>query len=272
MKIIQISDLHITPADKSLFGADPAAQLMQCIAHINRHHGDAQCCVITGDLTHAGHPLAYERLAQCVAALQMPVRLLMGNHDERQAFKQVFGQQPTELPSFVQYAEQWGEYEALYVDSLQDGYTDGYLCEQRLAWLEHKLAQATCPILLFSHHPLPLLQYPAMDWLRLSNADSILPLLQRCPQPVHLFSGHVHRCSAGTWHGIPFATVNGTNHQHELDLHTQGAATSTFEPASYAVIVPHEAGVTVHFQPFGYDDSVRFPYTGNLDALKRLPL
>lgn len=268
MKIIHLSDLHITPAGKSLFDADPAAHLMQCIAHINKHHADAQLCVLTGDLTHAGHPLAYQRLAQCLQTLKMPVRFLMGNHDDRQAFGQVFTAQTTELDGFVQYAEILGDYEALYVDSLQDGYTDGYLCERRLQWLEQKLAQATCPILLFSHHPLPMLQYPAMDWLRLSNAEQVLPLLKRCAQPVHLFSGHVHRCSAGVWNGIPFFTVNGTNHQHELDLHTHGAATSTFEPASYAVILPHAEGVTVHFQPFGYDDSVRFPYTGNVDALK----
>lgn len=269
MKIIQFSDLHITPPGALLFGSDPLERLRRCVRHINHHHADADLCVLTGDLTHAGHPLAYERLHEGLQELIPPVRLLMGNHDSRPAFKTVFAQAATDLPGFVQHAESLGSWRLIYLDTLQDGYTNGYLCQDRLNWLRGQMAAHPGPVMLFSHHPLPALQYPSMDWLRLSNAELLLPLLNAHPAPVHLFSGHVHRCAAGTWNGFPFVTVSGTNHQHELDLERSGAATSTFEPASYAVILPNDDGLTVHFQPFGYDE-LRFPYTGDISALKCL--
>ncbi|WP_341668644.1 phosphodiesterase [Alcaligenes sp. SDU_A2] len=267
MKIIQISDLHITPPGGLLFGSDPADRLRSCVRHINRYHPDADLCVLTGDLTHAGHPLAYERLRAVLQELTVPTRLLMGNHDSREAFWSYFPATHTDVPGFVQHAQTLGQWRAIYLDTLQDGYTNGYLCQTRLDWLQDELARHAGPVLLFSHHPLPALQYPSMDWLRLSNAQALLPMLQAHPAPVHLFSGHVHRCSAGIWNGLPFTTVSGTNHQHELDLVRTGAATSTFEPASYAVILPNEDGLTVHFQPFGYEE-LRFPYTGDIGALK----
>lgn len=267
MKIIQISDLHMTPPGQLLFGADPAQRLMACIQHINRHHADADLCVLTGDLTHAGHPLAYERLAQCLEHLIPETRFLMGNHDERRAFGSYFPKALTTLAGFYQFSEVMGQHVCIYLDSLEQGYTNGYLCPTRLQWLEKELRATSLPVLLFSHHPLPQLQYPSMDWLRLRNADSVHELLKRHQAGVHLFAGHVHRCAAGTWKGIPFSTVNGTNHQHELDLMHQGAATSTFEPASYALILPHQEGVTVHFQPYDYPE-MRFPYQGDIGLLK----
>lgn len=267
MKIIQFSDLHITPAEQFLFGSDPLDRLQQCVQHINRHHADADLCVLTGDLTHAGHPLAYERLAKGLQALIPPVRLLMGNHDSRSAFHRVFPAAQTDLPGFVQFAESVQDWRLIYLDTLQDGFTNGHLCPLRLNWLENELAQHSGPVMIFSHHPLPSLQYPAMDWLRLGNAQQVLPLLKAHSAPLHLFSGHVHRCAAGIWNGLPFVTVSGTNHQHELDLVHEGAAASTFEPASYAVILPNENGLTVHFQPFAYQE-LRFPYTGDVNQLR----
>ncbi|MHC3916410.1 phosphodiesterase [Alcaligenes nematophilus] len=267
MKIIQFSDLHITPPDGLLFGSDPLDRLRSCVQHVNRHHADADLCVLTGDLTHAGHPRAYERLREGLQDLIPPVRLMMGNHDSRSAFHSVFPQATTDLPGFVQRAETLGDWRLIYLDTLEDGYTNGYLCTRRLQWLQQELAAHRGPVMLFSHHPLPALQYPSMDWLRMSNASDLLPLLKAHPAPVHLFSGHVHRCTSGVWNGLHFVTVNGTNHQHELDLEREGAATSTFEPASYALILPNADGLTVHFQPFGYEE-LRFPYTGDLSALK----
>ena len=86
MKLVQISDIHLVPHGALLFGEDPAARLRACVDDNNRHHADAQLCVITGDLTHDGDPAAYRVLADCVDKLVPPVRLLMGNHDDRAAF------------------------------------------------------------------------------------------------------------------------------------------------------------------------------------------
>ena len=102
MKIIQITDLHLVPKGRSLFENDPGVRLEACIADIAANHADADLCVITGDLAHHGEHGAYIRLREALEALPVPVRLVIGNHDARDEFLQVFPEEPTDADGFVQ--------------------------------------------------------------------------------------------------------------------------------------------------------------------------
>ncbi|MFJ2992444.1 metallophosphoesterase [Pandoraea sp. NPDC087047] len=51
-KIIHITDTHLVTPGELLYGLDPYQRLVACIDDILAHHTDAECCVITGDLTH----------------------------------------------------------------------------------------------------------------------------------------------------------------------------------------------------------------------------
>ena len=83
MKFVQVTDTHLVPRGKVLHGLDPCERLDACIDDINRHHGDAELCIITGDLVHHGKPQAYRDLKACLSRLRMPCHLLVGNHDHR---------------------------------------------------------------------------------------------------------------------------------------------------------------------------------------------
>ena len=54
MKIIHLSDPHITPPGTLLKGIDPGDNLRAAIAQINTRHQDADWVMITGDLTRSG--------------------------------------------------------------------------------------------------------------------------------------------------------------------------------------------------------------------------
>ncbi len=90
MKLIQVSDLHFVPPGTRLLGLDPRARLEAAIADINRHHGDAELCLFTGDLADRGAPEAYEALRETLAALRVSYRLTIGNHDDRDKFLRAF--------------------------------------------------------------------------------------------------------------------------------------------------------------------------------------
>ena len=62
MKLIQLTDLHMVPPGERLWGLEPRARLDAAVAHINAHHGDAEACIVTGDLVDGGTPAAYEAL------------------------------------------------------------------------------------------------------------------------------------------------------------------------------------------------------------------
>ena len=94
MKLIQVSDLHFVPPGTRLFGIDPRAHLAAAIEDINAQHADAELCLFTGDLADHGDPQAYAALAETLAALRLPYRLLIGNHDQRDSFIQAFPEVP----------------------------------------------------------------------------------------------------------------------------------------------------------------------------------
>ena len=95
MKFIHLTDPHFIPPGKTLYGRDPRIALDAAVADINAANSDAEMVVITGDLTHWGEPEAFANLADCLAPLTMPVKLLIGNHDHRPDLSRTFpGPQP----------------------------------------------------------------------------------------------------------------------------------------------------------------------------------
>jgi len=262
MKVIQITDIHLVPDGNLLFGEDSVTRFRTCIAHVNEHHPDADLCVITGDLTHDGDEGSYRILAECLKELQLPVRLLLGNHDERPVFRNVFPQLPVDDHGFIQGVHDTEQSRLIFLDTKEAGTHEGRLCADRLAWLDRMLAEAgERQVYLFSHHPPFELDLPSMDWIRLREEADLRALVRKHGNVRYMFSGHVHRPSGGTWYGTPFATVPGTNHQHALDFALTGPATTSMEPPAYAVLSLREAGVVVHYHAF-MDQSQQFPYDG----------
>jgi len=58
-----------------------------------------------------------------------------------------------------------------------------------------------------------------MDRIALTDAAALIAVIKPNRARIrHLFFGHVHRPIAGSWLGIPFSTLRGTNHQVCFDL------------------------------------------------------
>ncbi len=62
----------------------------------------------------------------------------------------------------------------------------------------------------------------------------------------HLFFGHVHRPISGSWRGIPFSTLYGTNHQVAFSLQDDPNLTGTHELPAYSVVLVDPDKVLVH--------------------------
>lgn len=248
MKILHFSDLHVVPAGQRLFGLDPVLQLRKLIEHACAHHGDADLCVVTGDLTHQGEALAYAALKEELAALPMPTQLLVGNHDHRERFLHYFPEQGTDPHGFIQSYRDTAGYRLVFMDTLSPGSPEGEYCAWRLQWLEQVLQSSMLPVLLFSHHPVMDMQFPSMDWIKLREHAAVMQLITSTQKVAYMFAGHVHRPAAGVWQGVPFATVAGTSHQHHFHSTQTGAAETSLEPAGYGVIHALTHTISVHFQ------------------------
>lgn len=90
--IIQLSDTHITSGGMLHGGVDSLASLTAILASIEQAGPLPDLLLFTGDLADKGEPAAYARFRAAVepftARTGVPVLLVPGNHDERDAFRE----------------------------------------------------------------------------------------------------------------------------------------------------------------------------------------
>ncbi|WP_370675065.1 phosphodiesterase [Pleomorphomonas sp. PLEO] len=246
MKLIQITDPHLRGAGELVCGLDPAASLRAAIADINSHHADADLVVFTGDLSDDGSHASYRLLADIIEPLVPPSRLLLGNHDDRAAFRAVFPDAPAE-GGFVQSVLDTDGGRLVFLDTLDEGAVAGRLCAHRLSWLDSRLAEAPAPALIFMHHPPFNIGMPPLDDVKLADPQVFADLLRLHGNVRHIFAGHVHRLCSGIWNGIAFNTGRGTNHQTAPLFGAKDFAVGFDKPA-YNVILVDGPDIVVHAQ------------------------
>lgn len=207
-KIAWISDLHFV-AEGAPLGHDPRQRLEAAIAHINAHHEDAACCVISGDLVNDPGLANYAALRPLLDRLAMPWFPMMGNHDDRVLLRQILPVPDSCMEDFIQYAVPLNGATVLALDTYKSASSGGEFCAARRQWLENQLQHAgDQPVILFLHHPPMTLGLPMMDEIKMYYGDSFLDLVSRhASGPVQLCIGHVHRSVSGVAAGLPFATL-----------------------------------------------------------------
>jgi 3',5'-cyclic AMP phosphodiesterase CpdA len=256
MKIIHITDTHLVADGHTIYGLDPAARLEAVVSDVVRRHPDADLTVITGDLTDLGEAEAYRRLAAIVERLPMPVRLLIGNHDNRQAFSARFPDHPHDEHGFVQswFDMPHNRGRLLFLDTNEPGWSGGRYCETRLSWLSHSLQEvADRPAYLFMHHPPFQLGVAHFEQICLAQPDAFHDVLAQHSGGIgHIFFGHVHIPVTGTTTaGIPFTGGRGCNHQIVLDFEARDCTWASGSP-NYNIIILKDGNVFVHaFDLFG---------------------
>jgi 3',5'-cyclic AMP phosphodiesterase CpdA len=205
MHMILVSDLHLRDPEVSADAAAHAAQVGGLLERAVARFPDPVCCVIAGDLADAGEPGAYAWLKRKLESLRCPTVPMLGNHDDRGAFRQVFGAEGSD-GGFLQSTGTLDGLRLVFLDTLSPGSDAGELCHVRLDWLDRTLADGgdTC---LFMHHPPCDIGDPVLDPIKLSNADELAALLRRHGNVRQIFFGHVHRTIFLTWNGIACAGI-----------------------------------------------------------------
>ena len=247
MKIVHLSDIHIH--DSPILGSEPVANFRACLAHIERNHADAAAVVITGDLTHHGREDSYRMLRAMLEASPLQPRLLIGNHDDRATFLEVFPETPTDENGYVQWAEDVRAARFLYLDTAGPTHA-GYYEARRRDWLAAELARARrerVPVYIFMHHnPAPvgvrsadvigMVEGPAFRTIIRENRDVIR----------HIFFGHCHYILAGSVAGVPVSAPRSTNHPCVPEFENRQALGYGGLPPTYDVCLIHDDYVAVH--------------------------
>lgn len=264
MKIIQITDTHLVPDKKDMHGVNPYDRLSACVDDIIEHHTDAELCVLTGDLAHKGEIGAYKLLESILKRLPIPYHLMVGNHDARENLLSVFPETEMDDNGFVQSVVDLSVGRLIFIDTVETGKTFGSFCEQRAAWLTAQMkSSGDRPIYLFLHHPPFDLGIPNLDQMRLLKGDDLFAdTIAPFRYIRHIFFGHVHRPTAGSWTGIPFSSFRGTAHQVALKFEKTPILTRSHEPPAYGVIFLSPQSTVIHYHDY-LDDTAFVAKTGN---------
>ncbi|QDX22691.1 phosphodiesterase [Pandoraea pnomenusa] len=239
MLFAQISDLHIKRPGKLAYRrVDTAAYLTRCVARLNTLAPRPDFVVLTGDLVDFGAREEYDHLRSLLAPLEIPYYLVIGNHDGRDALREVFPEH-TYLGNpgeFVQYAATFGPMRLVALDTQDPPNGGGRLCDARLQWLEATLAADTrTPTVIAMHHPPFVCGIVHMDVQSLDAADAakLAAVVRRFDNVERVICGHVHRPIHTRFAGTIASVCPSPAHQVALDLRDGGPSAWVLDPPAF---------------------------------------
>jgi 3',5'-cyclic AMP phosphodiesterase CpdA len=250
-KILVFTDLHYVRQDALIGHLDPDARFRAGLAHALAQFPDAERIVITGDLAHHGTPAEYARLRAALEGCPLPVHLMIGNHDRRDAFADAFPDTPLTLEGHVQQVIDTGDTRLILLDTVDEGRHGGILCDARLAWLDAALAGAEGRrTAVFTHHPPMSVGFAAMDAIGLANRAEFLALLRHRASTCQIVSGHLHRTVSGAAGGIATTILKSPCHQSPIMQPGMDEHASIDEPGAYGILYLDDEGIVVHSEDF----------------------
>lgn len=213
-------------------------------------HGDSEACIISGDLTDSASPEALLWLKDLLVDFPIPTHLMIGNHDDRSVFFDIFDNYAKDKNGFLQYTFNVAEDRFLCLDTKKDEpASSGQYCEKRMSWLDNELKKTKQNVYLFMHHPPFDVGVPYMDRIKLDEAEAFGDLISSHKNVRHIFVGHVHRPVFLTWRGITCSACPGINHQVPL-VGRAVSANYSIEPPMYAVIEVENGDIRINLDAF----------------------
>ncbi|MCT7374113.1 phosphodiesterase [Chelativorans salis] len=273
MLVAQISDLHIKPRGRLAYGhADTAAALKRCVAEIGRLPQKPDLVLMSGDLTDEGTVEEYAHLLDLLAPLKQTILAIPGNHDEREAMRAAFARRgflPENGYLHFAYDDPAFPIRIIGLDTIVPGRSGGLLCQERLSWLEARLAeQPERPTLIAMHHPPFSTGIAHMDAIGLEGKEGFAEIVRQHPSVELVTCGHVHRLVRASVGGRPTLICPGPAHIVHLDLDEAAPATFRMEPPGFLLHWWNAHTLITHLVPVGDFDGPYpfFDETGQLLA------
>ena len=193
LRLALLSDTHIpaNPADGSR-GFSPVDNLAKVVPQVLATPADG--ALVGGDLARLkGLPEDYARLHEMLAPVlaKMPTGLILGNHDNRENFRQAFpalaGATPALADKHTTTREAGGLRFVLLDSLLATDVTPGQLGSAQRTWLASQLAASSTPTVILVHHTLGGNDGELMD------AERLFDVLRPHRHVKAIMYGHSHK-------------------------------------------------------------------------------
>ena len=211
--LLHLSDTHLRAPGARLFDViDGAERMQRTLASIVDSGVRPDALIFTGDLADLGEPQAYTRLRSLVepaaAAIGARVMWVMGNHDDRVAFRSRLLDDDSGDDAPYDRVEEIDGLRIVTLDSSVPGHHHGEVSDEQLDWLAQVLREpAPLGTVLAMHHP----PVPAV----LDLAASVELREQRR-------LAKVLRGTFATFAGIPVSVASSTCYAQDLTVPVGG--------------------------------------------------
>lgn len=212
--VMHLSDTHFLGAARPLYGAvDTDSTVNRALEQLERSGLRPDAIVLTGDIADRGEADAYRRVRDLVEAaadrLGAEVVWVMGNHDERAAFRtELLREQGSTGP--VDAVFDIRGLRIIVLDTSVPGYHHGEVTDEQLAWLAGVLAQpAPHGSLLALHHPPVPSPTALMSILELRDQPHLAKVVAGSDIR-SILGGHMHSATTGMFAGVPVSVAAAT--------------------------------------------------------------
>ena len=250
MILAQISDPHVTVGAGD---AGSAEALETAVAAVAGFDPRPDAVLLSGDVTEHGTPEEYERVAELLEPLPIPLHAIPGNHDDVDRLRATVGA-PGDPGEPLQYSVDLGSLRLVACDTTVAGEDAGALGPERLGWLEAELrSHRETPTLLAMHHPPVATGHPLLDAISLAGDDcaALAGLLAESPQVKRIVCGHVHRGATGALAGCPVFVCASSYLQLALDLRSEAEIGLIREPPVIGIHALIGSELISHVVPIG---------------------
>lgn len=226
--ILHLSDTHFVGDGELLHERiDSDKNLAELFEGFARSNTRPEAIVFTGDLADTGRDDAYARLRALVEpaaeALGAQVIWVMGNHDERVAFRRGLLDHDADDSEPVDRVFDINGLRIIALDSTVPGHHHGEISEEQLAWLADVLSTpAPDGTLIALHHPPVPSPLGLLALVELKDQDRLADVI-RGTDVRGILGGHLHYSTNSTFAGVPVSVASATCYTQDLTVAYPGA-------------------------------------------------
>ena len=209
MKIIHISDIHLTANGREIWGVntlDHFSKAIQKIKELNGIDGIGE----SGDLSDDGSRWTYEYIDKAFAETGIPTFCCPGNHDNLQEFYYGYKSQ------FYKTSETFNlcGWTFIMLNSAVTDMSRGYF---KMGTLSKKIQQSKGPVAVVLHHP-PIEQKGWLNRKLLENRNAFNELIQQNQKVKLVLYGHTHFHAENLINGVLYSSASSTGFAFHPDL------------------------------------------------------
>ncbi len=260
--LAQLSDTHVVEddTDEALY-VDNNARAATAVAAIGNESPSVAAVLATGDLTQWGTDAEYDKLAEVLDPLDVPILPIPGNHDTRAGLRRCFPDHPWPAVrpggDHLSWVVELEGVRIIGLDTTVPGEPGGAFDPDREAWLRTTLSTPHAgPTMLAMHHP-PFVT--GIDWMDASGfvgLDRFVAVIAEA-RVDRIICGHLHRPMSSMVAGVSAEVGMSTAVHVALNLAPDSPVQVVRDPIGYRIFRVDGSAIVGHTR---YVDTGEAPF------------